>query len=144
MKLKPMVLIVPLVGSVLLASCSKQVKDDEARKYVRDELTSYLDSLTYQLCEVKYVAALAAPGRQICPGKGTPGAKAPPNGAVGTGTDKDSEVRKYIRDDLQPWLDSVSYQLCQIKSVAAPTAPGRFICTGGPDGYKKPPANGSP
>lgn len=141
---RAVVVLGPLIGWALLSTCSKQVKDDEARKYVRDELAPFLDSLTYQLCEVKYVAAVGAPGHTICPASGTTGQKAPTNGAVGSGTDKDSHVRKYIRDELQPWLDSAAYQLCHIKSTAAPTAPGRLICPGPPEGYKKPPANGSP
>jgi hypothetical protein len=57
---------------------------------------------------------------------------------------KDSEVRRYVRDELAPYLDSLAYQLCAVKSRAAPTAPGRIICPGPPDGYKKPPGNGAP
>jgi hypothetical protein len=57
---------------------------------------------------------------------------------------KDSEVRRYLRDDLRPYLDSVAYQLCQIKSRAAPDVPGRTVCTGPPEGYKKPPPDGDP
>lgn len=66
-------------------------------------------------------------------------------GAFLTGCEpKDSEVRRYLRDQLQPYLDSVAYQLCAVKSRAAPNAPGRYICTGPPEGYKPPPANGKP
>jgi len=57
---------------------------------------------------------------------------------------KDSEVRRYIRDQLEPYLDSLAYQLCQVKSRAAPDAPGRLICPGPPEGYTKPPGNGAP
>ena len=57
---------------------------------------------------------------------------------------KDSEVRRYIRDKLEPYLDSLAYQLCQVKSRAAPDAPGRIICPGPPEGYQKPPGNGAP
>lgn len=57
---------------------------------------------------------------------------------------KDSEVRKYIRDELEPYLDSLAYQLCHLKSRAAPDAPGQLICPGPPEGYQKPPGNGAP
>ena len=57
---------------------------------------------------------------------------------------KDSEVRRYVRDDLRPYLDSLAYQLCQIKSRAAPEVPGRTVCTGAPEGYKRPPSDGNP
>jgi hypothetical protein len=64
--------------------------------------------------------------------------------ALGSGCKpKDSEVRRYIRDELAPYLDSLAYQLCAVKSAAAPAAPGR-LCTGPPEGYKKPPPNGDP
>jgi hypothetical protein len=137
-------ILAAVLGPALLATCSKQVKDDEARKYIRDVLAPYLDSAAYQVCTVKYAAAPAAPGRKVCPGSGTQGAKAPTNGAVGTGTQKDSLLRVYVRDELQPWLDSFAYQLCHLKSRAAPAAPGRVICPGPPDGYTKPPPNGNP
>jgi len=57
---------------------------------------------------------------------------------------KDSAARRYIRDSLDPYLDSVAYQLCEIKYLVAATAPGRSVCTGPPEGYKKPPSNGAP
>jgi hypothetical protein len=57
---------------------------------------------------------------------------------------KDSPLRTYIRDDLEPYLDSLAYQLCQVKYLAAPQAPGRVVCPGPPEGYKKPPGNGAP
>jgi hypothetical protein len=58
--------------------------------------------------------------------------------------EKDSPVRTYIRDELEPYLDSLAYQLCEVKYLAAPNAPGRKVCTGPPEGYKKPPGNGNP
>jgi hypothetical protein len=64
--------------------------------------------------------------------------------ALLSGCKKDSEVRRYLRDDLQPYLDSLAYQLCHVKSAAAADAPGRIICPGPPEGYKKPPPNGDP
>lgn len=57
---------------------------------------------------------------------------------------KDSPARTYIRDELEPYLDSLAYQLCILKSVTAPQAPGQLICPGPPEGYKKPPGNGAP
>ena len=61
-----------------------------------------------------------------------------------SGCTKDSDVRRYVRDELAPYLDSLAYQLCIVKAKAAPGAPGRLICPGPPDGYKKPPTNGAP
>ena len=57
---------------------------------------------------------------------------------------KDSPLREYIRDSLEPHLDSLAYQLCEVKYLAAPDAPGRIVCPGPPEGYKKPPGNGAP
>jgi hypothetical protein len=57
---------------------------------------------------------------------------------------KDSELRWYVRSELGPFLDSLAYQICQVKVKAAPNAPGVNICIGPPDGYKKPPSDGSP
>jgi hypothetical protein len=57
---------------------------------------------------------------------------------------KDSEVRRYIRDDLAPYLDSLAYQLCVLKYDQAPNSPGKEICIGPPEGYKPPPPNGAP
>jgi hypothetical protein len=66
------------------------------------------------------------------------------NDCNGEAPAKDSEVRTYIRDQLEPYLDSLAYQLCHVKSRAAPDAPGRLICPGPPEGYKKSPGNGDP
>ncbi|HEX6408720.1 MAG TPA: hypothetical protein VFZ90_16155 [Gemmatimonadales bacterium] len=57
---------------------------------------------------------------------------------------KDSPLRAYIRDALEPYLDSLAYQICQVKYEAAPEAPGRLPCPGPPEGYNKPPGNGKP
>jgi hypothetical protein len=57
---------------------------------------------------------------------------------------KDSPLRAYIRDALEPYLDSLAYQMCQVKYEAAPDAPGRLACPGPPEGYNKPPGNGKP
>jgi hypothetical protein len=57
---------------------------------------------------------------------------------------KDSPLRTYVQDELEPYLDSLAYQLCQVKYGAAPEAPGRAVCPGPPEGYKKPPGNGAP
>jgi hypothetical protein len=57
---------------------------------------------------------------------------------------KDSELRWYVRSELKPFLDSVAYQLCAIKVAAAPSAPGKNICTGPPEGYHPPPPDGKP
>ncbi len=57
---------------------------------------------------------------------------------------KDSKLRVYIRDSLEPHLDSLAYQLCEVKYLAAPDAPGRIVCPGPPEGYQKPPGNGQP
>lgn len=57
---------------------------------------------------------------------------------------KDSPAREYIRDSLEPYLDSLAYQLCEIKYLVAPETPGRIVCTGPPEGYTKPPGNGDP
>jgi hypothetical protein len=57
---------------------------------------------------------------------------------------KDSPARAYIRDTLEPYLDSLAYQLCEVKYLVAPRAPGRTVCPGPPEGYKKPPGNGTP
>ncbi|HEY8197314.1 MAG TPA: hypothetical protein VIG04_10065 [Gemmatimonadales bacterium] len=57
---------------------------------------------------------------------------------------KDSPLRVYIRDSLEPYLDSLAYQLCEVKYKVAPEAPGRIVCPGPPEGYKKPPGNGTP
>jgi hypothetical protein len=136
---------VALVLGCALLSCERQVVDHEARKYVRDELAPYLDSIAYQLCQIKYSAAPATAGRLICPGLNGWPMRAPLDGSPGELSDKkDSEVRRYIRDELEPYLDSLTYQLCHIKSRAAPAAPGRLICPGPPEGYKKPPGNGDP
>lgn len=59
-------------------------------------------------------------------------------------TTKDSPLRTYVRDELEPYLDSLTYQLCHVKAAAAPEAPGRLICPGPPEGYKKSPGNGDP
>jgi hypothetical protein len=61
-----------------------------------------------------------------------------------SGCTKDSPLRTYIRDELEPYLDSLTYQLCHVKSAAAPETPGRLICPGPPEGYKKSPGNGDP
>jgi hypothetical protein len=62
-----------------------------------------------------------------------------------TGCDaKDKEVRTYIENDLRPYLDSLAYQVCAIKTRTVSTAPGRIICPGPPDGYKPPPTDGKP
>ena len=144
------------IGLVLIAGCAlggcKQVTDTEARKYYREDLPVHLDSLAYQLCEVKARAASTAPGEKICPPTGarpkaprfgeTPGSQA--SGASQAPEGKDKTARKHIRFELEPYLDSLTYQLCHIKSRAAPDAPGRIICPGPPEGYKKPPGNGDP
>lgn len=144
------------IGVVLIAGCTlggcKQVTDTEARKYYREVLPVHLDSLAYQLCEVKSKAASTAPGAKICPETGprpkaprfgeTPGSQGAGAGSAPEG--KDKTTRKYIRNTLEPYLDSLTYQLCHVKSGAAPSAPGRIICPGPPDGYKKPPGNGDP
>ncbi len=136
---------VALVLGWTLLSCERQVVDHEARKYFRDELAPFLDSVAYQLCQIKYQKAPAASGRLICPSLNAPAAKAPLDGGPGAPSNKkDSEVRKYIRYELEPYLDSLTYLLCHVKSRAAPTAPGRIICPGPPEGYKKPPGNGAP
>jgi hypothetical protein len=57
---------------------------------------------------------------------------------------KDSEVRAYIRYELEPYLDSLVYQLCHIKFKLAPGGLGSDICPGTPESYKKPPGNGNP
>jgi hypothetical protein len=57
---------------------------------------------------------------------------------------KDSQLRWYVQGELKPFLDSVAYQLCALKASAAPSAPGRNICTGPPDGYHPPPSDGKP
>jgi len=60
---------------------------------------------------------------------------------------KDSEVRRYIRDELEPYLDSLSHQLCRIhEALPKPeeVGPGNDMCPPDPDGYKKPPSNGAP
>ncbi len=57
---------------------------------------------------------------------------------------KDSPLRTYIRDSLEPYLDSLAYQMCQLKYEVAPDAPGRLACPGPPEGYNKPPGNGKP
>jgi hypothetical protein len=57
---------------------------------------------------------------------------------------KDSEVRTYIRDQLEPYLAKIAEQLCLIKYDQAPTVGDEELCTGGPDGYKPPPKNGNP
>jgi hypothetical protein len=142
---------IALVIVCTLAGC-KQVTDSEARKYYSDDLPRHLDSLVYQLCEVKASAATGAPGRLLCPATGprpkaprfrdTPGSTASAASQAPEG--KDKTARKYIRNTLEPYLDSLTYQLCHIKSRAAPAAPGRVICPGPPEGYKKPPANGDP
>ena len=136
-------------------ACTQQLTDREARKFYREELSVFLDSLVYQTCELKYDPrsnAADAPGQLLCPGKGLPSPKAPTWALLASasgmstepGGDKDSEARKYIRDDLQPWIDSVVYNLCHVKVAVAPNAPGQFICGPYPDGYKKPPSNGAP
>jgi hypothetical protein len=134
-----------VLGGTLLFSCQCQIVDHEARTYFRDGLAPFLDSLTYQLCQIKYQVATTASGRLICPAPGVASPKAPRNGDPGDPSGKkDSEVRAYIRYKLEPYLDSLAYQLCHVKSRAAPTARGRIVCPGPPEGYKKPPGNGAP
>jgi hypothetical protein len=151
---KTAVLGLAVVAALLGAASVRQVTDGEARKYYREELSVFLDSLVYQMCQVKYAylsshASVDIPGRLICPGASSPSPTTPVwalLGSAGTssGAEKDSPARTYIRNDLQPWVDSVTYNLCHIKTAAAPAAPGRIICPGPPEGYKKPPANGAP
>ena len=147
-----------ILAAVVLAglTCTKirQVKDAEARTFYQKELAVFLDSLVYQMCQVKYAwlsnpanAGKDIPGRVLCPGASVSSPATPLWGVLAKAAapdGKDSPVRTYIRNDLQPWIDSVTYNLCHIKAAAAPAAPGRFICPGPPDGYKKPPANGAP
>jgi hypothetical protein len=58
---------------------------------------------------------------------------------------KDKEVRLYIENDLRPYLDSLTHQLCRVRAAAAPTVgEGSDICPPSPDGYKPPPSNGKP
>lgn len=64
-------------------------------------------------------------------------------GALLSGCAKDSDVRRYVRDDLQPYLDSLGYQLCAVKFKATPDASGRY-CEGDGEGYTKPPPDGNP
>jgi hypothetical protein len=136
---------VTLVLGCALLACTRQVVDHEARMYVRDELAPHLDSIAYQVCQIKYKAAPTAAGRLICPGPTGWAMRAPLDGSPReVSKKKDSEVRRYIRDELEPYLDSLTYQLCHVKSRAAPDAPGRSICPGPPEGYKKPPGNGAP
>jgi hypothetical protein len=139
--------VVLLAGSAFLSgwtflSC-RQVVDHEARTYVRAELAPYLDAITAKLCLIKYQKAPAASGRVICPGPEVPSPKAPVDGDPGEASDdKDSA---YIRYELEPYLDSLAYQLCQVMFRVDPElAAGGEICSGGPEGYKKPPANGAP
>jgi hypothetical protein len=123
----------------------RQVVDYEARTYVQTKLAPYLNDVVSQLCQIKYAKAAAAAGRLICPAPGVPSPKAPVDGAPGSPSDKkDSEARSYIRYELEPYLDSLAYQLCHIKFRLDPSAPGGVICPGPPDGYHKPPGNGAP
>ena len=133
-----------LVLGCTLASC--KVVDYEARTYVRDDLAPYLDAVTSKLCQIKYQKATTASGRLICPGPEVPSPKAPVDGVPGDESDaKDSEARAYIRYELEPYLDSLAYQLCQVLFRIDPElAGGGEICTGGPEGYTKPPGNGAP
>ena len=134
---------VALVLGCSLGSC--KVVDYEARTYVHDELAPFLDAVTSQLCQIKYQKASTASGRLICPGPNVESPKAPVDGDPGDQSDdKDSEARSYIRYELEPYLDSLVYQLCHVKFRAAPEMPGGEICPGPPEGYKKPPGNGDP
>ena len=123
----------------------RQVVDYEARTYVNRELGPYLDSLTAQVCRLKYQHAPAASGRLICPAPDKPSPKAPLTKKPGTKSDaKDSEARRYIRYTLEPYLDSLAYQLCHLRFRVDPSGQGGEICPGPPDGYHKPPGNGAP
>ena len=141
-------LLLPLAG----AACTRQLSDQEARKFYREELSIYLDSLAYEVCQLKYddrSTAADAPGRVICPGKGLPSPRAPVWAMLASASrpnnnEKDSEARRYIRNELQPWLDSLVKNLCGVKILVAPDAPGKSVCGPSPEGYKKPPANGAP
>ncbi len=135
--------VVPLLLASAPFTC--QVQDYEARTYVNGELAHYLDSAAALVCRIKYEKAPAASGRVICPAQGVAGQQAPVNGDPGNTSDKkDSEARAYIRYKLEPYLDSLAYQLCHVKFAAAPQAPGGTICPGPPEGYTKPPGNGAP
>ncbi len=134
---------VALILGCTLASC--HVEDHEARTYVRDELAPFLDAFTSQLCQIKYQKAPTASGRLICPGPNVESPKAPVVGDTGAQSeDKDSEARAYIRYELAPYLDSLSYQLCHVMFRADPEMTGGEICPGDPEGYKKSPGNGDP
>lgn len=134
---------VALILGCTLASC--KIVDHEARTYVRDELAPFLDAVTSQLCQIKYQKAPTASGRLICPEPPAESPKAPVDGDPGVQSDdKDSEARAYIRYKLEPYLDSLAYQLCHVKFRADPEMAGGVICPGGPEGYKKPPGNGAP
>ncbi len=61
-----------------------------------------------------------------------------------TACKKDPPLREYIRDSLEPHLDSLAYQLCEVKYLVAPDVPGRLACPGPAEGYKKSPGNGDP
>lgn len=136
---------VALVLGCTLASCDRQVVDHEARSYFNSRLAPHLDLIASQVCHIKYQKAPTASGRRICPGPDTTSPKAPVNGDPGEPSDaKDSEVRAYIRYELEPYLDSLTYQLCKIRFRVDPKGPGGEICEGKPEGYKKPPGNGDP
>jgi hypothetical protein len=134
------------------ASCTKQVSDREARKFYREELSVFLDSLAYEVCQLKYddrSHAADAPGKVICPGKGLPSPRAPTWAMLASANqpmnaEKDSEARRYIRNELQPWIDSLAKSFCAVKVGVAPDAPGKSICGPSPEGYTKPPSNGAP
>ncbi|HEY8197313.1 MAG TPA: hypothetical protein VIG04_10060 [Gemmatimonadales bacterium] len=137
--------VVALVAACALLSCSKQVVDHEARTYASAKLAPFLDAVASQLCQIKYSKAPTAAGRLICPEPPAVIAKAPVDGDPGPPSDdKDSEARSYIRYELEPYLDSLAYQLCHVKFRAAPEMAGGEICPGPPEGYKKPPGNGTP
>ena len=139
-----LVLVVAVGLGVVVVPRERQVVDYEARTYVRDELAPYLDAVTAKLCQIKYQKASTASGRLICPGPGVPSPKAPVDGEPGDPSEaKDSEARAYIRYELEPYLDSLAYQLCHVLFRVDPEM-GGDICTGGPEGYKKPPGNGQP
>jgi hypothetical protein len=57
---------------------------------------------------------------------------------------KDSEVRRWIRDSLAVYLDSLAFQVCELKYAKAPEIPGQLICPGPPEGHAPPPKNGNP
>jgi len=125
-------------------SCQRQVVDDEARTYFNTSLAHYVDSLSAQVCRLKYQHAPAVSGRLICPAPGAPGHPTPKSPKGSESDAKDSEVRRYIRYKLEPVLDSMAYQLCHLRFRIDPGGQGGEICPGPPDGYHKPPGNGAP